>query len=282
MPRSTPAVPSWCAMKLADDTPDEERIGDRDLTRWRTSVGRELVRLVAALATHVSARWVFYITAFVGLVLVVGLTAAGAGIYDAVAEHDGISGLDQPALEESIALRTNTNTELVTWFTHLGGSIGMTMIASVITIAMVWRWRSRTPLILMLIAVTGSVTMTIVGKAIVGRARPPLTEAVPPYEYAFSFPSGHALNSTVIAGMIAYLLARRLSTHWARVGAVFVAIAWALAMGLSRVFLGHHWLTDVIFAWLVGAAWLALLITSHRLFLTIRRAEPSGGVRWAR
>jgi membrane-associated phospholipid phosphatase len=44
------------------------------------------------------------------------------------------------------------------------------------------------------------------------------------------------------------------------------------------VFLGHHWLTDVIFAWLLGAAWLALVITSHRLFLTIRRAEPSGEV----
>jgi membrane-associated phospholipid phosphatase len=49
-------------------------------------------------------------------------------------------------------------------------------------------------------------------------------------------------------------------------------------MGLSRVFLGHHRLTNVIFAWLLGAAWLALVITSHRLFPTIRRAEPSGGV----
>jgi undecaprenyl-diphosphatase len=269
-------------MKLADDTPDEERIGDRDLTRWPTSVGRALVQLVAALATHVSARSVLYITALVGLVLVVGLTAAGAGIYDAVAEHDGISGLDQPALDESIALRTDTNTQLVTWFTHLGGSIGMTIIASVITIAMVWRWRSRTPLILMLIAVVGSLTMTIVGKAIVGRVRPPLTEAVPPYEYAFSFPSGHALNSTVVAGMVAYLLARRLRTRWSRGTTVIVAIGWAMAMGLSRVFLGHHWLTDVVFAWLVGAAWLALLITSHRLFLTIRRAKPSRGVRKAR
>jgi membrane-associated phospholipid phosphatase len=268
-------------VQLAEDTPDEERIGGRDLTRWPTPLGRKLVRVVAALAAKVSAHSVLYITASIGLALVVALTAAGAGIYDAVAEHDGISSLDQPALEQSIARRTATNTQLLTWFTHLGGLVGMTIIASVITISMVWRWRSRTPLVLMLIAVGGSLTMTIVGKAIVGRVRPPLTEAVPPYEYAFSFPSGHALNSTVIAGMVAYLLVRRLRSQWARAAAVILAVAWAIAMGLSRVFLGHHWLTDVTFAWLLGAAWLALLITSHRLYLTIRRVGPEAAAREA-
>ena len=271
-------TPRWPA---ADDSPDEESIGNRDLTRWPTPVGRGLVRLAASLASHVSANSVLYLTAAVGLVLVVGLTTACAGIYEAVAEHDGIAGLDQPALNRSIALRTETNAQILTWFTHLGGLIGMTIIASLVTIAMVWRWRSGTPLILMLIAVAGSLAMTTVGKAIVGRARPPLTAAIPPYEYAFSFPSGHALNSTVIAGMVAYLLLRRLRSRWARAGTVIAAIAWAFAMGLSRVFLGHHWLTDVIFAWLLGAAWLALVITSHRLFLTIRRAKSSGRVRSA-
>ena len=62
-------------MKLADDTPDEERIGGRDLTRWPTPVGRGLVQVVSALAAHVSAHMVLYITAAVGLALVVGLTA---------------------------------------------------------------------------------------------------------------------------------------------------------------------------------------------------------------
>ena len=94
-------------MQLAEDTPDEERIGGRDLTRWPTPLGRRLVRVVAALAANVSAHSVLYITASIGLALVVALTAAGAGIYDAVAEHDGISSLDQPALEQSIALRTS-------------------------------------------------------------------------------------------------------------------------------------------------------------------------------
>ena len=260
-------------MKLSDDTTGEEHIGRRDLTRWPTRAGRALVGLVSRLAANVSAHTVLYLTAGIGLILVVGLTSAGAGVYDAVTEQDGIAGVDQPVLDQAIALRTPTNMWVVTGFTHLGGAVGMTIIASLITIVLVWRWRSRTPLILMLLAVAGSLAMTTVGKAIVGRNRPPLSEAVPPYEYAYSFPSGHALNSTVIAGIIAYLLVRRLRSSWARVITIICAVVWAVAMGLSRVFLGHHWLTDVVFGWLVGAAWVVLLITAHRLFLTIRRAR---------
>ena len=105
---------------------------------------------------------------------------------------------------------------------------------------MVWRWRSLTPLILMIIAVAGSLTFTTVGKAIVGRLRPPLSAALPPYEHTFSFPSGHTLNSTVIAGMVAYLVARRLSSNRAIALSVVLAVAWSAAMGFSRIFLGHH------------------------------------------
>ena len=94
---------------------------------------------------------------------------------------------------------------------------------------------------------------------------------MPPFETSPSFPSGHALNSTVIAGLVAYLLLRRLNSSVARVVTVVLAAAWALAMGLSRVFLGHHWLTDVMVGWTLGLAWLALVITAHRLYLTVRR-----------
>lgn len=225
---------------------------------------------------RLSGHAVLAVTATLGGLLTLALTAASAAVYDAVVEKDGVVGLDRPVLHRVIGWRTPATDRVMTWFTHLGGPIGMTIIAAAITTMMVVRWRSRTPLILMTIAVAGSLTFTTVGKAIVGRPRPPLVDAVPPYEYAFSFPSGHTLNSTVIAGMVAYLTARHLTSTLTRVLCVVAATIWATAMGFSRVFLGHHWLTDVVFAWLLGLAWLAVLITAHRVFLAAQPSPPTG------
>lgn len=105
------------------------------------------------------------------------------------------------------------------------------------------------------------------------RHRPPLTEAVPPYLLSPSFPSGHTLNTTVVMGVTAYLLLRRQKRPGVRWATVAALAAWALAMGLSRVYLGHHWLTDVIAGWTLGLAWVTLLVSAHRLFLTVRRGN---------
>ena len=75
--------------------------------------------------------------------------------------------------------------------------------------------------------------------------------------------------------MVAYLVASRLTSRLGIALCVVLAVAWAAAMGFSRIFLGHHWLTDVIFAWFLGLAWLALLITAHRMVLAARPADSS-------
>jgi undecaprenyl-diphosphatase len=254
-------------------TPPSERSGR---TSERSSVEQQEIgsadqpveQAVARAVRRLSPQVVLILTGLAGGVLTLGLTAAGAGVYDAVIERDGVAGLDHPLLDQMMAWRSTWVDRLFTAFTVLGGPIGMTVIAAFVTALLCWRWRSWTPLILVAVTVAGSLTFTTVGKAIVGRDRPPLADAVPPYEHSFSFPSGHTLNSTAIAGIVAYLIVRRLQRMLARVLTVAAAALWAVAMGFSRIFLGHHWFTDVLFAWLLGMAWLAVLITAHRLLLS--------------
>ena len=239
-------------------------------------------KVIRGVRSYVGTHAALLLTAAVGATAFSLLISASADVYQAVASGGGVSGLDGPALDRAVALRSPEGERWVTAFTHLGGTPSMVFITLTLTIAMFVYWRRRSIPLMMGIAASGSLIFTSVGKTIVGRARPPLSLAVPPYEYAPSFPSGHTLNSTVIALMLAYLawwLSKRL---WVRVLCPILGVAWALAMGLSRVYLGHHWLTDVMFGWVFGLAWLALLITVHRILLRLdrrdRRIAQHGGV----
>ncbi len=71
----------------------------------------------------------------------------------------------------------------------------------------------------------------------------------------FSFPSGHSFSSAVCAGLLALAIARR-RPSWARTARA-AAVLYAVAVGLSRVYVGVHWPLDVVGSWLLAAGWLA-------------------------
>ncbi|WP_270886649.1 phosphatase PAP2 family protein [Pedococcus sp. 5OH_020] len=260
-------------MWLPDDTPAEQKIGGRDLTHWRSGPGRWLAARAVRLGSWTAAHWVLLLTVLVGGGLAVALTAATAEVYESVVESDGVAGLDQPVLDRAVAWRSPGLDHGLTLFTDVGGPVGMPILALLAVALMTALWRSRTPAVLLVIAAAGSLAMTTTGKALVGRVRPPHDLAVAPYESSPSFPSGHTLNATVVTGVVVYLLLRRLATAWARTLTVVLGAAFVVAMGLSRVFLGHHWLTDVVAGWALGLAWVAVVVTAHRLFLTVRRHQ---------
>jgi undecaprenyl-diphosphatase len=246
-------------------------VGRQDLTRWYSPLGRGLAKLMHWIALRIGAHLALIITLLVGGVLAVGLTTLFATIYDAVTEADGVAGLDHPLLNFAMSIRSPWLDTAATDYTNVGGPIGMPIVAVAAMIVLAVRRRSWTPVILIGAAGAGSLLMTIAGKQLFGRSRPPLSDAVPPFEYSPSFPSGHSLNSFVIAGIIAYLIVLRRKTVVGRVSTISLAALFALTIGLSRVFLGHHWFTDVLGAWVLGAAWLAIVVTAHRLYLTSRK-----------
>lgn len=275
--RTAPPPDRDPASEALDDPPHQRFIGDRDLTAWPTALGRAAVHLASRLRRWLAPHEVLVVTLAVGLVVVAILTALAGQVYDAVTESDGVAGLDRPVLDAAIALRSPAGDEIVTVYTNVGGAAVMTVLAGAVAVGLAVAWRRWTPIVLIAASAAGSLTLTIVGKAVVGRLRPPQLDAVAPYELSASFPSGHTLNSVALAGIVAYLLLREQRSPRLRVLTVVLASAFAVTIGLSRVYLGHHWLTDVLVAWALGLAWLTVVIVAHRLFLTVRRRRVGDG-----
>ena len=257
----------------AEELRHDHFIGPVDLTRWGSRPGRVLARAVESASRNLGSYGALIVTLVVGGAVAVALSFLASRVYDAVAEAEGVAGLDMPILLAMMGLRSPALDLIVTGYTDIAGPVGMPILAVVAILILSLRRRSWTPAILIASAGIGSLLMTVAGKDLVGRVRPPLVDAVPPYEYSPSFPSGHTLNAVVIAGVVAYLLLLRRSSTRGRVTTVVVAAVFALTIGLSRVFLGHHWFTDVLAGWVLGAAWLALIITAHRLYITARTAR---------
>lgn len=205
-------------------------------------------------------------------VLIMGLaTELASDVYVAVLDKDGLATLDGPVLQEMVTIRRPWLNTAVTVLTTFGGPVVAPIVAAVVVAVLGLRWRSWLPVVLMVAAAAGSVTMTVVGKRYAERIRPDHAYAVPPYEFSPSFPSGHSLNAVVVAGVVAYLLLRQSRARGHRCWIVLLTVGYALVMGASRVYLGHHWLTDVVTGWLLGTAWLAFIITAHRLVVTVER-----------
>lgn len=219
-----------------------------------------------------TARRTAVVTLTVGFALCAVFAALAAQVYDAVTEGDGVAALDQPVLDVVLRLRTPALTRVAVWFTNLGGTLPMVMLVAVVAAVLARTRRSVEPLVVAAITAAGSVSLTVIGKAVIGRARPPFADAVPPFESSFSFPSGHSLNSMALAGVLAYLALLQLVRWWWRATVVTVAALFAVTVGLSRVYLGHHWLTDVLGAWALALAWLTVVVTAHRLYLRSDRA----------
>jgi membrane-associated phospholipid phosphatase len=113
------------------------------------------------------------------------------------------------------------------------------------------------------IAALGGTLLNTVLKLIFHRGRPEFATEFITHQ-SWSFPSGHAMNSLVGYGFLAYLLLERTTDLRARIAILLVTTIVVGLVGFSRLYLGVHYLSDVIAGFLAGGIWLLVCITGYR------------------
>jgi membrane-associated phospholipid phosphatase len=234
---------------------------------------RGAARRLRGAASRLRSAWFFEIRLVAGLV-VAGLAIwAFVELFEDVWDRDPLVRWDAAAAAWVHAHTTPRGTRFFGALTQLGSSTFTLMMA--IAIAPALR-RRRALLIGWLIAFFGGLALEGVLKAIMHRTRPPYAAALL-HDISYSFPSGHAMASTIGFTMLAYLVSRLANLRgWRRASLYVGAGVLIVAIALSRVYLGVHYPSDVMAGFAAGAAWVAICLTAVRLAERRERSAKPG------
>lgn len=197
---------------------------------------------------------------FAGLLLPLSVFAMLA---EDLREHE-LFFFDAPLLAAALRFTNPTMDGFFVLFSKLGNWWGVVPFDIALFAWLVWSHRNRDSLFFGL-AVLGSMLLNMAAKQHFARARPQLWLSVAP-ETSFSFPSGHAMASATLGVALCFLF---WSTRW-RWPVFFASAVFVLLVGLSRIYLGVHYPSDVLGGWAAGTAWVVAI---HQI--VARRAPNS-------
>lgn len=212
-------------------------------------------RALRIARTEIAALSALFIVAM-GIVVFADL-AGDMGQGDGLAFDQAVLSALRPHADPSDALGPWWLEEAAADLTSLGG-IAVLGLFAVIVLLFLMLQRKHLSALLLIVGLTGGVALSEALKAVFERDRPPeVFQAVETINA--SFPSGHALLSAVFYLSIGVMLTRAFPRRRFKAYVLGVAIALTLIVGLTRVYLGAHWTTDVLAGWSVGSAWAMTL-----------------------
>ena len=212
----------------------------------------------------------------IAVIVVLGAIAtawAGDGFLDLAelvhSNSDTLQRTDTRAHVWAVAHRTSGATSFFVVMSTIGGPVGVGCITVIVAVALVIKKRYRWVLYLAVTA-GGGALLNMELKRYFARARPDVAEMLR-RSTGYSFPSGHAMGSTVVFGALSYL-AFRTALHWKwKTAAPALAITLIASVALSRVYLGAHWISDVAAGIACGTIWVAVTTVSYETLRRIRR-----------
>jgi len=168
---------------------------------------------------------------------------------------------------------SSSNTVMMKFFTAIGSGWILCIIAVVIMLFLYQVLQHRHELVLFAWVVLGSALMNLSLKMIFHRARPILHRIID--ANGFSFPSGHSMAAFAMYGVLSFLLWRHIPSRLGRtlllIGSAFII----LMIGISRIYLGVHYPSDVLGGFLASGCWLAASIWFYQGFQEKRYEKKS-------
>lgn len=211
-----------------------------------------------------------------GIRLILGLliSLACLGIFGALAEDvvekEKIVEIDSMVANSLHAAATPVSTSIyraISWI----GMPGLWLLGLVVGVYFIYR-RWWLHLGVWAVALLGGTVLNNVLKLIFARARPSFTDPLV-IEQNFSFPSGHSMMSLIAFGLFAYFIWQGLNNRYARIMLLFFTSLLIILIGISRMTLGVHYLSDVVAGFAAGGVWLGTCIT---VMATIERRKKMG------
>ncbi|MEG4585581.1 phosphatase PAP2 family protein [Microcoleus sp. MOSTC5] len=211
------------------------------------------------------------IRSLISIIRLAGLAVAALAMWGFATIAEEVLEKESYAFDTSILLalrklHTPLRDQIMLGFTFLGEPNLLLVICLMLGIVLVAR-NHRSEATTIAFAGAGAIGLNLLLKKLFARARPQLWERVVDVKF-YSFPSGHAMISMVIYGLLGYFLGSRFpKQRWSIYSLTVVLIA---AIGLSRLYLGVHWPTDVIAGYTAGLVWLITCIITLEIWKELR------------
>jgi membrane-associated phospholipid phosphatase len=223
------------------------------------------------LITRIDPRAYLTIHIVIGLVVCLLTAWLFAVLLDSVREHDVLVTRDQAVANWFHGNGTALGDRVFVIISMIGSPAAMAVLFGAAALYL-WRAKQRTLLVAWVLSYVGGTILDGVIKYVVRRPRPEFAAKFLHYS-SWSFPSGHSMGSLIGFSMLAYTIirVRKIESTAAKVGIWAGAIVMIVLVGYSRIYLGVHYLSDVIAGYTLGVLWLAVCFTG--LELVNRRAE---------
>ncbi|MEG4168626.1 MULTISPECIES: phosphatase PAP2 family protein [unclassified Microcoleus] len=211
------------------------------------------------------------IRSLISIIRLAGLAVAALAMWGFATLAEEVLEKETYAFDKSIllylrSLHTPLRDRIMLAFTSLGEPnllLGLSVSLGII----LWVGKHRSEATTIAVTGAGAVGLNLLLKKLFARARPQLWERTVDVKF-YSFPSGHAMISMVIYGLLGYFLGSRFPKQ--RWWIYILTVVLIGAIGLSRLYLGVHWPTDVIAGYTAGVVWLITCIITLEIWKELR------------